>query len=119
MGEDMNCKLLYPILACCLMLVISITTAENDMGSIRVLYTNGAGSARTVSPAANVDVLRDGEDIGTTNDSGYLYFTLDQASMGNHTFSSFVVVGSNYYSGSIVKNVTPETKDFTLMLKRA
>ena len=114
----MNRKFVFYVLACCLLLITPVTVADNDTGSIRVLYTNGAGSARNVYPAANADVLRDDENIGTTDDSGYLFFTMDQASMGNHTFSSFVVVGSNYYSGSIVKNVTAVTKDFTLVLKR-
>ena len=43
---------------------------------------------------------------------------MNRASMGVHTFSASVVIGSSYYYGSMVQNVTPSTKDFTMILKK-
>lgn len=114
----MNNKLVFAILACCLLLLIPFTLADTDLGRIRTLYSNDAGLIRNTSPAPYADVLRDNQYMGTTDSNGRLYFTINEASMGEHTFSASVVIGSSYYYGSIVQNVTPSTKDFAMILKK-
>jgi len=115
---EMNNKLVIAVLACCLLLLIPVTMADTDIGSIRTLYSNDAGSIRNTSLASYADVLRDNQYIGTTDSNGYLYFTMNRASMGVHTFSASMVIGSSYYYGSMVQNVTPSTKDFTMILMK-
>ena len=104
---------MFVVLACCLLLSIPVTMADTDIGSIRVLYSNGAGSIRNISPAPYADVLRDNQYMGTTDSNGYLYFDINVANLGVHTFS----VSDGYYYGSMVQNVTLVHKDFTLILK--
>jgi len=114
----MNNKLVFAVLACCLLLLIPVTMADTDTGSIRILFSNDAGSIRNTSPAPYADVLRDNQYMGATDNNGYLYFTINEASMGVHTFSASVAIGSSYYYGSVMQNVTPSTKDFTMILKK-
>ena len=114
----MNNELAVAVLACCLLLSISVTMADTDTGIIRVLYSNDAGSIRNTSPAYNADVLRDGQYMGTTDDNGYLFFDINGATLGVHTFNASVAIGSSYYYGSIVQNITSSTKGFTMVLKK-
>ena len=114
----MNGKLIFAALACCSLLLIAIAAADADIGSIRVLYTNDAGAIKNIYPAPNAEVLRDNQYLGTTDDYGYLFFTVNQGSTGVHTFNASVAIGSGYYYGSMVKDVQPDTKDFTMVLKK-
>jgi hypothetical protein len=92
--------------------------ADTDIGIIRVLYSNDAGSIRNTSPASNADVLRDNQYMGTTDDNGYLYFDINGTTLGVHTFSASVVIGNSYYYGSMMQNITSSTKGFTIILKK-
>ncbi len=111
-------ELAFAVLACCLLLSIPVTMADTDIGIIRVLYSNDAGSIRNTSPASNADVSRDNQYMGTTNDNGYLYFDINGATLGVHTFSASVAIGSSYYYGSMTQNITSSTKGFTMILKK-
>jgi len=113
----MNNRLAIAVLACCL-LSVPVTMADSDTGIIRVLYSNDAGSIRNTSPASTADVLRDDQYMGTTDSNGYLYFDINGATLGVHTFSASVVLGSSYYFGSMVQNITSSTKGFTMILKK-
>jgi hypothetical protein len=114
----MNKKFIFAALACCMLILAAIVAADSGTGSIRVLYTNDAGAIRNVSPAPNAEVYRDNQYLGTTDDSGYLFFDMNRASMGKHTFNASVAIGSGYYYGSMVKDVQPDTKDFAMVLKK-